>query len=73
MMLDYIDGIKESLEFLIALGSIIGLLGLIIGIIGILFTGRFQRFKMISVIAFSIILLTICGLHTGLMYFGIWL
>lgn len=73
MMYDYFDGIKDGVEFLIALGSIIGLLGLILGIIGILFTGRFQRFKMIGVLAFSIILLTICGLHTGLKYFGIWL
>ena len=73
MMLDYFDGIKEAIEFLIALGSIIGMLGLIVGILGWLFLGQFQRHKMIGVIIFSIVLLTICGLHTGLMYFEIWL
>ncbi len=54
-----------------ALGSIIGMLGLIVGILGWLFLGQFQRHKMIGVIVVSIILLTVCGLHTGLKYFGI--
>lgn len=71
MIFDYFDGVGEAIEFLIALGSIIGMLGLIVGILGWLFLGQFQRHKMIGVIVVSIILLTVCGLHTGLKYFGI--
>lgn len=72
MLFDYFNGILEAIEFLIALGSIIGMLGLIIGILGWLFLGQFQRHKMIGVIIASLILLTICGLHTGIKYFQIY-
>ncbi len=72
MMFDYFDGIAEAIEFLIALGSIIGMLGLIVGILGWLTLGQFQRHKMLGVIIASLILLTICGLHTGIKYFRIY-
>jgi hypothetical protein len=72
MMLDYFDGIAESIEFLMALGSIIGMLGLIVGILGWLSLGQFQRHKMIPVIIASIILLAVCGIHTGIRYFRIY-
>jgi len=72
MLFDYFNGILEAIEFLIALGSIIGMLGIIIGILGWLFLGQFQRHKMIGVIIASLILLTICGLHTGIKYFRIY-
>ena len=72
MLFDYFDGIAEAIEFLIALGSIIGLLGLIIGILGWLFMGQFQRHKMIGVLVVSIILLGVCGLYTGVRYFRIY-
>jgi hypothetical protein len=71
MLFDYFNGVGEAVEFLIALGSIIGMLGLIIGLLGTLVFGHFQRRKMIGVIIVSIILLTVCGLHTGLKYFRI--
>ena len=72
MIFDYFDGLGNAIEFLIALGSIIGLLGLIVGILGWLFLGQFQRHKMIGVIVVSIILLAVCGLHTGIKYFRIY-
>lgn len=72
MMFDYFDQIGEAIEFLLALGSIIGLLGLIFGILGWLFLGQFQRHKMIGVVVVSIILLTVCGINTGLRYFRIY-
>lgn len=72
MLFDYFDGIVEAIEFLIALGSIIGLLGLIVGILGWLFMGQFQRHKMIGVVVVSIILLGVCGLYTGVRYFRIY-
>jgi len=71
-MFEYFDMVGEAVEFLIALGSIIGFLGLIVGILGWMFLGQFQRHKMIGVIVVSIILLAICGTHTGLKYFHIY-
>ncbi|MFX0005456.1 MAG: hypothetical protein ACFFA7_06165 [Promethearchaeota archaeon] len=72
MIFDYFDGIVEAIEFLMALGSIIGMLGLIVGILGFLFLGQFQKHKMTGVIIVSIILLAICGVHTGIKYFRIY-
>lgn len=71
MLFSYFDTWAEAIEFLMALGSIIGILGLIVGILGWLFLGQFQRHKMIGVIVVSLILLTVCGLQTGLNYFRI--
>jgi hypothetical protein len=71
MILDYFDGMVNAVDFLIALGSIIGLLGLIVGILGWLFLGQFGKRRMAIVIIVSFILLTVCGLHTGLVYFGV--
>ncbi len=72
MLFDYFDMLGDGIEFLIALGSIIGLLGLIIGILGWLFLGQFQRHKMIGVIVISLVLLIVCGINTGLRYFRIY-
>ena len=72
MILEYFDMVGDAVEFLIAMGSIIGFLGLIVGILGWMFLGQFQRHKMIGVIVVSIILLSICGTHTGLKYFHIY-
>ena len=72
MMFDYFDSVGESIEFLIALGSILGVLGLIVGILGWIFLGQFQRHKMIGVIFGSIVLLVLCGSSTGFKYFHIY-
>jgi len=71
MIFDYFDVFEESFEFLMALGSIVGMLGIIIGLLGWLFLGQFRRHKMIGVIIVSVILLAICGLNTGMTYFRI--
>ncbi|MFX1290996.1 MAG: hypothetical protein ACFFAG_08565 [Promethearchaeota archaeon] len=72
MICDYFDAVGESFEFLIALGSLIGVLGLIVGILGWLFLGQFQRYKMIGVIIVSMVLLALCGVSTGFKYFHIY-
>ena len=72
MILDYFDAVAEAIEFLIALGSLIGALGLIIGIIGWFSMGKFHRHKMIGVIIGSFILLVVCGARTGFKYFYIY-
>ena len=71
VIFDYVGSMMEGVEFLIALGSIIGLLGLIAGLIGVLVMPRFRRQNMFFIIAISIVLLIVCGAHTGLQYFGI--
>ncbi|MHA1491991.1 MAG: hypothetical protein ACTSRI_20345 [Promethearchaeota archaeon] len=68
---DYFDKIAEGIEFIMALGSIIGLLGLIVGVLGVIFLGQFQRAKMARLILVSVVLLAICGLHAGIKYFRI--
>ncbi|MFW9821598.1 MAG: hypothetical protein ACFFE4_01600 [Candidatus Thorarchaeota archaeon] len=65
------DILGEGVEFLLALGSVIGVLGFIVGIIGWLTLGQFNKRKMISVIFFSIVLLAVCGTYTGFKYFHI--
>ncbi len=72
MMFDFFDVVGEGVEFLIALGSMIGFLGFIVGLLGWMFLGQFQRHKMIGVIVVSIILLGVCGTFTGLKYFHIY-
>ena len=72
MIFDYFDKVAESVEFLIALGSIMGFLMLIVGILGWIFLGQFKRHKMISVIVVAIILLTVCGFSTGIKYLHIY-
>lgn len=71
VLFDYYDGFQEGIEFLIALGSIMGLLGLIVGLILVIWGGSRMRKSMIGVIIVSIILLGLCGLETGLQYFKI--
>lgn len=72
MMFDYFDSVGVSIEFLIALGSLLGVLGLIVGIMGWVFLGQFQRHKMIGVIMGSVVLLILCGASTGFKYFHIY-
>lgn len=69
MLFDYFDGIEEAIQFLMALGSAIGLLGLIVGILGWMFLGQFNRQKMVGILVVSVILLAVCGLYTGIEYF----
>jgi hypothetical protein len=72
MIFDYYDGIAEAIKFLVALGSIVGLLGLIVGIIGMFSFGAHGRRYMLPVIIFSLILLAVCGPFTGIEYFQIY-
>ena len=68
---NYWNDVLAGIEFLIAFGSIIGVLGIILGLIGILFSSQFQRQRFYSVLFFSIILVAVCGLYRGLKYFRI--
>ncbi len=72
MIFDFFDVVGEGVEFLIALGSMIGFLGFIVGLLGWMFLSQFERSKMIGVMVVSIILLGVCGTFTGLKYFHIY-
>ena len=72
MLFNFFESMEEAVEYLIALGSLMGVLGLIIGIIGFISLGQFRRHQMIGVIVVSIILLVVCGTHTGFKYFNIY-
>ena len=71
VVLDYFDSLVEGIEYLIALGSIIGLLGVIVSLIFLLWGGPRYRGHMSGVLIVSFILLTVCGLSTGLEYLRI--
>ena len=71
MMLDFFEQMGEAVEYLVALGSLMGVLGLVVGIIGFISLGQFRRHQMIGVIVVSIMLLAICGTATGFNYFHI--
>lgn len=71
VVFDYFEDVLEGIEYLIALGSILGLLGLLIGMILLIWGGQRYRYKMIGVIIASIVLLAVCGLNTGIKYFRI--
>ncbi|MBY8981717.1 MAG: hypothetical protein KGD57_02125 [Candidatus Lokiarchaeota archaeon] len=69
---DYFEKLGEGIEFLIAIGSIIGLFGIIISILALIVISKYYQTKVIFVLVISIILLCICGFDTGLKYFGMY-
>ena len=71
VIFDYVDDLGSGMEFLIALGSILGMLGLVVGFIVFIWGGGRLKKQMLGVIIFSIALLAICGLDTGVNYFHI--
>ena len=71
VVFNYFEDVLEGFEYLIALGSIVGLLGFMLGIIFLIWGGQRYRNKMLGVIIASIVLLAVCGLDTGIKYFRI--
>ena len=71
VIFDYFDDLGTGMEFLIALGSILGMLGLVVGFIVFIWGGGRLKKQMLGIIIFSIALLAICGLDTGVNYFHI--
>lgn len=68
----YLSSMVSAVEFLIALGSVIGLLGLLVGLIFLIWGSPRMRGKMVGVIIVSIILLALCGVNTGMKYFRVY-
>ncbi len=72
MFLDYFERVGEGIEFILAFGSVMGLLGLIFGLVGFIFGGARFRGKMLGIIVFSVVILGFCGgPGRGIKYFRI--
>jgi len=71
VILDYLDNLGSGMEFLLALGSILGFIGVVVGFIVFVWGGGRLRKHMLGVIVFSIALLAVCGIETGVKYFHI--
>ena len=71
VLFDYFEDVLGGIEYLIALGSLLGLLGLIMGLIFFVWGSKRMRYHMIGVVIVSFILIGICGLDTGFKYFRI--
>lgn len=69
VMFDYFEDVLEGFEFLIAFGSLMGLVGLIVGVIFVIWGGSRLRYKMMGVTVVSLLLLVVCGFSTGIKYF----
>ena len=71
VLLDYFDSMSEAIEYLIAFGSIAGILLLIFGIFLFRFGSNKMRGTAFGVIICGILLIGICGVQTGVKYFRI--
>ncbi|MBA7534535.1 hypothetical protein ES705_26783 [subsurface metagenome] len=71
VIFDYFEDVLGGFEYLIVLGSIMGLFGFMIGMVFLIWGGQRYRNKMIGVIIASFVLLAVCGLDTGIKYFRI--
>ncbi|MGQ4873687.1 MAG: hypothetical protein ACP6IY_06375 [Promethearchaeia archaeon] len=71
-MSEYSQNVAKAIEYLIALGSLIGYLGIIVGFILFLSSIRGTKQKGIFLIIFSICVVALCGgPFYGLKYFRI--
>ena len=68
---DYFGKVAEAIEFLMALGSILGIFGLLYAAAMWTHVTARSRGKLYSLILTSLILISICGLYTGIKYFRI--
>jgi hypothetical protein len=65
----YISAVVAGFEFLIALGSLIGLFGLVVGSLLLFFGGRPFKSKGLKILFISILLVVVCGFNVGIKYF----
>ena len=65
----YISAVIDGFEFLIALGSLIGVFGLVVGAFLLFFGGRLYKDKGLKILLISILLVIVCGFNVGIKYF----
>jgi len=67
----YFDSIADGIQFLIAIGSVIGFLGFIAGLLGVIFGGKY-RVRYFGLLIISLVLCVCCGgPGIGIKYFHI--
>ena len=71
LFLEYFDQVKDGIEFLYAIGSILGLFGLLYAAAWWGFTSKRNYRNLFTLVIASLILIGICGLYTGIKYFRI--
>ena len=69
VLFDYYDSIGDAIEYLMALGSVLGMLGLIFGFFLMVMGSKKSKGAAFGIIIFSFIVVSICGLETGIKYF----
>ena len=69
----YFASMIEGLEFIRALGSIIGILGFVIGLLMLVSGGRAFKKTALKVVIICIGLMFACGPDTGIKYFRIYI
>ena len=67
----FFSTIYDGMDFLMALGSLIGLFGLLIGGLILFFGGRPFKTKAVKLLLLSIFLVSVCGITTGVKYFRV--
>ena len=65
----YFSDVLGGIDFLMALGSLIGFFGAIIGVAMLVLGGRQFKSKGLKILVISIILLALFGYQTGIKYF----
>jgi len=65
----YFSEILGGIDFLMALGSLIGFFGLVLGIALLFFGGRPFKSKGLKILIISVVLLFLFGFNTGIKYF----
>lgn len=65
----YFSDVLAGMDFLMALGSLIGFFGVIFGVAMLFLGGRQFKSKGLKVLVISIILLALFGFNTGIKYF----
>ena len=71
MLVEYFDRVREAIEFIMAIGSLLGIFGLLYAIAWWNLSGPRRRLNLYRLIIVSLILIGICGTYTGIKYFRI--
>ena len=70
VVFDYFEDVLEGFEYLIALGSIVGLLGFMLGLIFLIWGGQRYRNKMLALLSRQSCFWLCAGLTQGLNTLG---
>lgn len=71
MLVGYFDRVREAIEFIMAIGSLMGIFGLLYAAAWWHHTTAKGRGHLYRLIIVSLILIGICGAYTGIRYFRI--